>query len=168
MKTISELNNKWWYRLIKVVYLTVFSLSFVGYPVAVFLSYGPEYDNDKSYIKCANGKDFILSKNGINLSSNYMYSWDKDKAENLCFDGVIKYESSGASSGLLKEFLKPKVISITNNSGKYELVSRYTSRNYFATIGLSLLSMAITILVFELIRRVFYYVVLGSLKPKKV
>lgn len=161
MKTISELNNKWWYRLIKVIYLAILLVAFIGYPIGIFFSYGPEYDNDKSYIKCANGKDFILSKNGIYLNSDYMYSSDKDKAESLCFDGTVNFTKD--------EFGKThlRITSKTENSGKYELVNLYTGRNWIATVGFSLLSMFGVSLAFETMRRIFYYVILGSIKPKK-
>ena len=161
MKTTGELNNKWWYRLIKVAYIGCFLFALVAPVVGIFASYGPEYDNTKSYIKCANGKEFILSENGITLYSDFMWTTDEERARGLCFDGETDVTKDVYGQ------LRLRVLSTTANSGKYELISNYTSRNWTATVGFSLLSIFIAALVFELVRRIFYYIFLGSLKPKK-
>lgn len=162
-KTIEYLNTKAWYRFLKVIYL-VFLIFFLISPlIAIFFSYSPEYDNTNSYIKCANGKNFFLRDKGINLYDDFMWEDDKEKAKGLCFDGEVDVEKDSISGHILRA----KIISTTENSGKYELISKYTSRNWVATIGFSLLSIAVALLVFELVRRIFYYVVLGKIRPEK-
>jgi len=170
-KTISYLNSKMRYRFIKVIYLLILFLSLVGYSVAIFVYHEPKYDNDKSYIKCANGKNFILSQNEINLYSDFMWSSDKEKAKSLCLDldRTRSVEENGAFSNWEKIYGKTPTISFsaeTENSGKYELVNIYTNRNWIATIGFILLSIIGNLLVFEAIRRVFYYIALGTIRPK--
>jgi len=159
-KTISYLNSKMWYRFIKVIYLLILFLSLVGYSVAIFVYYGPRYDNDKSYIKCANGKNFILSQNEINLHSDFMWDSDIEKAKSLCFDGTVNFTTDKYGQTRLGHTSK------TDNSGKYELVNIYTNRNWIATIGFILLSIIGNLLVFEAIRRAFYYIALGTIRPK--
>lgn len=151
-----------WYRLLKVIYLIILFLSLVGFLAVIFVSYNPKYDNSKSYIKCANGKNFILTQNEISLYGDYMQTPDKEKAKSLCFDGTVTpiktYED---------HIFTLKTTSETENSGKFELVSIYTSRDWIATIGFMLLSIIGNLFVFEAIRRGFYYIVLGTIRPKK-
>ena len=161
-KTISYLNSKIWYRFIKVIYLLILFISIVGYSTAIFISYSQEYDNTKSYIKCANGKNFILSQNEIDLHSDFMGSSDREKSKSLCFDGLNSIEKTDSD-----HIFRLKTISETENSGKYELVSIYINRNWIVTIEFILLSIIGNLFIFEAIRRGFYYVVLGSIRPKK-
>jgi len=159
-KTISYLNSKMWYRFIKVIYLLILFIGLVGYSISIFVFYSPKYDNNKSYIKCANGKNFILSQNEINLYSDFMWDSDMEKAKSLCFDGIVNFTTDKYGQTRLGH------TSETDNSGKYELVSIYTNRNWIATIGFTLLSIISNLLVFEAIRRVFYYIALGTIRPK--
>ncbi|MEK9147661.1 MAG: hypothetical protein AAB593_02010 [Patescibacteria group bacterium] len=165
-KTISYLNSKMWYRAIKVVYLILLASFLIGYPIGIFIAYGPEYDNNSSIIKCANGEEFVLNR--ISLSGNFLSDNDiKKAAESFCLDTPIKmttaeYEAKYGQlpdySGLsFSEKIKPR----------YELISNYTNRNWFASIGYSLLSILAVLLCFEIIRRIFYYVVLGVIRPQK-
>ena len=170
--TINYLNSRWWYRLIKTAYLFFFLLGLLGYPIAIFNFYGPEYDNDASYIKCANGKKFILSQNGITLYGEFMGSTDQEKAKNLCFGGVINYMEPIRMTKAeyeAKYGQAPTVENVTESgaAGKYELISKYITRNWLVIIGFSLLSILATLFIFELLRRIFYYIVLGNLRPKK-
>lgn len=161
MKTISELNAWWWYRLLKVVSLFLLLAFIVGTPIGIFINYGPQYDNDNSYIKCANGKTFKLEPNGIYTYSDYLDSYDIEKAEGLCFDGTIEVVEDRFGEK------RPQITSRTTNSGKYELISIYTERDWVATIGFTLLSIVGYLVFFEIVRRVFYYILLGSIRPQK-
>jgi len=65
---------------------------------------------------------------------------------------------------------KPKILrkKIDKVLGKnYSMVEKYTSRNWTQTINYSLLALLGVTIIFELIRRIFYYVVLGKLRPAK-
>lgn len=165
MKTLSELNSKWWYRLIKVIYIASYLIIVVGSIVAIFYNFSPEFDNAKSYIKCENGKEFILSENGYDLYSDYMSHSNQVYAEDLCFDGIIEFKKEEIGN---LEFKKPIVISETEKSGRYELISKYTNRDWFSTVGFSILTILGTGIIFEIFRRIFYYIILGSVRPKKI
>ena len=145
-RTILDLNSKWWYRLIKAVYLMLLFLSIAGSSVVIFFLNAPEYDN-KPYIKCANGKEFVLSEDGTTPYSDFIWTTATEQAEYLC---------SGLSSG-------DKIWPVP----QFEHISKYKNRDWFATIGFSLLSALGVLFVFELARRIFYYVVLGKLLPRK-
>lgn len=154
MQTISDLNSKIWYRFLKVFYLFVFTVFALVLPIVAFVATGqPEYDISRSYIKCADGKNFILDKNGfsrLSLDSSYLDSWDEGRAKYLCFDGTF-------SSGLK-----------TLEDTKYELVTFQKERNYFLSTGLALLTLLGVILGFELTKRIFYYIVLGKFTPADI
>ncbi|MFA7285309.1 MAG: hypothetical protein WC011_00470 [Candidatus Paceibacterota bacterium] len=164
-KDLNYLNSKWWYRLIKVSFVFLFLLSFILPVVGIIFKNTPKFDNSESYVKCANGKKFILNQH--DFSDSFAWRSDKEKAENICFDGVIKFRDMGNSRGFLSGFMTSEIVSETENSGKYELISKYTKTNWFNMIVMSLLSLALTIIVFEFIRRLFYYIVLGSFLPEK-
>jgi hypothetical protein len=154
MKTIGELNSKVWYRLLKVIYVLIFIPIFILSFFSGYLSTKPEFDNEKSYIKCDDGREFGLDENGIYLYSSYVYSEDNEKIKQMC------------SSNELDEIAKKYggYIILEKN---YKLISVYENRDWFRAIKISLLSIIGAIFFFELIKRVFYYIVLGSFRPPK-
>ncbi len=159
MKNIQWLNEKWWYRLIKVIYIILFSCVLIISTVGLFIESNPKIDNDKSFIQCANGKKFILSQNDLRLYSEFMYSTDKEKAETLCFDGSTELKKSGERGIYIP------VSERSEMSGKYELITKNTERNWPLLIGIILVVWVIIYFVFELLRRIFYYILLGKLFP---
>ncbi len=186
MKTVKELNEKWWYRLLKVVVGFLSSLTVIGICTAIFFEFEPQFSNEESYIKCENGKEFILSKNGITLFSDYMYSYDTQKARELCRNTPIQItreeyklkfgeepvieerstEDTTSRKGLSLAEIKGKPIDF-EEFPKFTLVSVYTDRNWYAIIAYSFLTLFGTLLFLEVSRRIFYYIVLGKLKPSK-
>ena len=71
-KNLSYLNSKWWYRLIKVFYLSFFSVVFAVSIFNVFDIYGiKDVDYSKSELLCNNGVSKKLGD--INLSTDYGY-----------------------------------------------------------------------------------------------
>jgi energy-coupling factor transporter transmembrane protein EcfT len=161
MEAINELNNKWWYRLLKVVYLIVLIAGILFIVLMVYSSNGPQFDNNASYIKCSNGKEVQLKSNDIFLYYDFLSPGDQKIAEGKCFDGMIS--SSTDEFGKVKY----KIASETDNSRKYNLVSVYTERNWSEIFLYILIGCFSLIAVFETIRRIFYYVILGSFTPKK-
>jgi hypothetical protein len=188
MKTVKELNEKWWYRLLKVVVGFLLSLTVIGICTAIFFEFEPQFSNEESYIKCENGKEFILSKNGITLFSDYMYSYDTQKARELCRNAPIQMtreeyklkfgeepvieertaEDTTSRKGLSLAEIKGEKINFEKyRIPQFTLVSVYTDRNWYAIITFSLLTLLGTLLFLEVSRRIFYYIVLGKLKPPK-
>jgi len=152
MKTISELNSKIWYRALKVIYVLIFIPIFLIPILLTIASEGPQFDNEKSYIECDDEKTFddeALKKNGVDIPLKFASYLIPQSVNDLKIKRMCS-ESSFAPIGK-----------------NYSLISVYTKRNWFKTIGISILSIVATILLFELIKRIFYYIVLGSFKPQK-
>jgi len=171
MKTIADLNGRWWYRLVKVIYIFLLFSWSIGTAIGIYFILEPKFDNENSYITCENGENYKLEENGIYLYSPYIGIYDEMKIEELCSAPVKltaeEYEQRyGEPPPSYYEKIKP-VDFKPLNPPDYELVSIYTERNWFATIGYILLAILGWLLFFEIVRRVFYYVVLGSLVPKK-
>lgn len=197
MKTIADLNGKWWYRLVKVIYIFLLFSWSIGTAIGVYFMLEPEFDNENSYITCENGENYKLEENGLYLYSTYIGTYDKQKIQSLCkapkeMTRAEYEEKYGEPAPSFVDKIRP--VSFTpdtpeDNEGltqeqllemgakpvdlekyrlpRYELVSVYTERNWFATIGYMLLAVLGWLIFFEIVRRVFYYVVLGSLTPKK-
>jgi len=216
MKTIAELNQRWWYRLVKVISLFILFLVMGGSIVAIFVQHNPIYDNNKSYVQCNDGRKFVLSENGIYLYSGYMDIYSFEKARNLCksdfaaltreqiIANINALEEQGASQQEVQEWLdsiKDTPIKMTREEyrekygtfppeagdltlqellatgGKpagqatptdsnYQLVSIYASRDWIRITGFSLFVILGYLVVFEAVRRTFYYVLLGKFMPK--
>jgi len=166
MKIITELNNKMWYRFLKVIYVLIFIPIFILAFFAGYMSTEPKFDNEKSYIKCDNGKELKLSENNISLYSNYIGSYDDKLIRLLCTKDV--------RDELVKKYGKIDVgTTLTQDEfnrlyeNNYNLVPFYTERSWTKAIGISFLWIIVATFFFELIRRTFYYIVLGSFRPPK-
>lgn len=167
MKTIADLNSKWWYRLVKVVYVFLLFSWTIGTAVGVYFLFEPEFDNENSYIACESGKNYRLSENGIFLYSEYMGYYDDKLAKELC----TSTETMTAEEYEEKYGEPPKTFLSLDlekyRLTEYKLISVYTERDWIATIWYMFLGFLGWLLFFELVRRIFYYVVLGKLIPKK-
>jgi len=70
MQTIRELNSKIWYRALKVIYVLIFISILVVSALIVVDNFAPKFDDERSYIKCDNGKTFhseTLKDNNIDI-----------------------------------------------------------------------------------------------------
>ena len=148
-KTINYLNTKWYYRFVKVAFILLSLLAVVIVLSVTFESSKPyqTFDNDKSYITCSNNVKYYLPSTGVSLYSSYLYSWDIDKLNTLC----------GSNTPL----------NLFNNQ-RFKLVSVYKDvGSWPEAIFSCLIAFLITFLTIEVIRRIFYYIVLGKVFPKK-
>jgi hypothetical protein len=138
MKTIAELNQKIWYRFLKVLYVLVFIPVFIIPVLFIVSAYSSKLDSTESYILCDNGKilnSTVLKQRDIFLW--YISSSDKNTIRNMC------------------------------GCENYKLISVYTKREWGSTFGGSLLSLLIVYVIFATGQRLFYYIVLGSFIPPK-
>jgi len=182
-RSIAGLNQTIWYRGMKVVYFLSLLFFLVAPPVGIFLDYTPEFDNINSYLLCKDGRQMYLKENNITLNNGYISSNDDEELKHICLSDAeigrairtrfpdnkyigLSNEEIGASEK--KSFsAKFATYSIRSNTENYTLVSKYEERNWFATIGYSVMSIIVTLLSFEAMRRIFYYIFLGSLWSKK-
>jgi len=159
MKTTTELNSKIWYRFLKVIYVLIFIPIFI---VAFFSGYWdtmPQFDSENSYLKCDNGGKV----NPKNWYSPYLTPSEDETYRKYCaieseVGETLSQEEFTAQWKNLKDKSIPK---------NYEVISIYTKRDWLKTIGISALWTVVAILIFELLKRIFYYIVLGSFIPPK-
>ena len=210
-KTISHLNDKAWYRLIKVVYILFFVISLVGLNLGNYFGNGiKKVDLEKTQIQC----NFQDKKNFSPKSIYLNFSLDVDDFINEKFDyehffrgyyneykikDILKkcytsdidgldvfvlqrhYEITGvkeAKKEYTQEYLDSEIKKIESgyktNDDKIDLldfsikffdIKPVFSYSYFITFFI--IGNLSIILFFELIKRIFYYVVLGTIRPKK-
>ncbi len=192
-KKLSDLNSKMWYRLLKVLYFTIFAIYFLIFFIELdYKSLKNDYYNlRKSYINCYNGETIYLKN--INLDYydlKYLNYNENNKFKFACLSdkelgAMIKNES-----GVYLSFSDEKVgflvrekfnsFSEIDSKMKTSLNFKEHQKNYILhtvknnslinvrTIFLDLIIPILIIIVFfELTKRIFYYVMLGTIKPKK-
>lgn len=160
MKTVKNLNSKVWYRFLKVIYVLFFLPFFIS---SIYSGYGftkPHFDNEESYILCDNGQKLRAKS----LTSSYI-SISHDKT----YKRICAIQESSVGETLSEEEFLARYSEIKNQdiSSNYKLVSVFTKRNWFKAIGTSVLLTFVIYFFFELTRRIFYYILLGSFIPKK-
>jgi hypothetical protein len=163
MKTISELEDKIWYRFLKVIFFTIFvsvSLVIVG---SIYNGNRPEWI-----------KDHIITCNYGNKTS--FAAWNEKGILNVREDmsAIPDYtkEIIQKACGISEKEMEDKFDAILNNTdnGKplFSIVQgEVPTGNMLKAILFSLLGLLVALVVFELIKRVFYYIVLGNFRPKK-
>lgn len=142
-KSISYLNSKKWYRLLRILY----TLIVVGIGLVIigiqYDKFAPRFDRYNSYVKCDSGKIISLSEAGVHLYSKYIQPFDDQELARQCADSAD-----------------------ISNKSNYKLVSIYTS-SWFNFILRSFAWLVIIIFIEEVIRRIFYFIFLGSVNPTK-
>ena len=175
-KTIGHLNSKIWYRLLKVSYAFVFILVSAGAVAVISDNYKTrqlvdyrvacQYGNKASYL--------AYKDKGIYLSDDDLHP---DNTTQLRMPDYGKFEDLQVACGIpaaeiQRPDLEPKPTPSFIPDPPYELFiftkENVTTGGLDVTLGYSFLAVFIITLVFELIRRVFYYVILGIYKPAKL
>jgi hypothetical protein len=168
MKTIQDLNNKIWYRLIKTFYLFFMLAVFIIGSIVIYDdSYYYAFNSDKTLIYCSqSGAKFDVNKNDYDIGI-FMTEEQKTKiAQDLCqikypFANALNNESIFSKYSLNDEFITwNQIFSATKGieEKKFHFI-----KFPFKIIGFSL----ILVIISEILRRTFYYVVLGKINPKK-
>ena len=157
-ESVEDLNKTIWYRLVKVVYSSFFVLILITVFAYLFYSLMPIniLDREASIVKCTNDTQYTLRD--VGLFSPYRYQDlsfldDNAKIKSICLTG----NPNPASYSLFDKLPQNYQLDIV-----YE--TNGTWGIFIATLfGIS----AGLFLLFELLRRVFYYIVLGKFIPKK-
>lgn len=168
MKTVSELNSKWWYRLVKVAYVAVFAIFALGAVSAITDEFWPTSIVIDHEVVCLEGNrsTFQASRDErIDLSS---YSSDIGLST---LSNPQRY-SLRVACGLEAKAETPReaIIAMRGNDTIPAITITeisLTDGGFVEAIVYSLAALLGVAVVFELFRRLFYYVVLGSLRPKK-
>jgi len=157
-KTLGHLNGKSWYRLLKVFYFSTIVIVSLASVIGVFVLNQPsENGNYYSYAQCKNGTTVDLEGNGIYSFNGYISSDDSNTIEQKC--GISHTDTSANFQAGQRV---PLSAFLQNN---YQLVVSPT--NWFLIITYSLITILVILAFFELLKRLFYYVILGSFRPKK-
>lgn len=147
-----ELENKAWYRGVKVLYIFLVSVSFLAI-IGISWSVMPEktIDGYGSSILCHNGKSYAPAKNGIYLygSQKELDYTDDKNARILC-----KYETLG--------FYNYQYESIEKN---YTFIPKYSQAEYGDWFGGLALALFVFWVISYLTKITFFYVAIGE-KPK--
>ncbi len=188
-KTIKYLNGKVWYRFIKVLFILIFFSVLVGYNIDISYYGIKKIDLQNSVVKCNFGPDYKksnLSDLGLYLSAsdfyNYNYKSFYTNPDNeysiktilsfctgtpysqinpLVQQGAFDYRKNIPFDGGVSanDFIK----AVTYEHHLFDITPVFSYSNFFENFFIYNI---IIIFVFEVIRRGFYYVVLGTLKPE--
>lgn len=185
-KTIGYLNSKVWYRLVKVAFIGLILF-------AILFSVGIAFDENSPRqvmdyrIDCigenTNRKSFFAEED----ASIYIYPYGtqtvyqalsdsaKKAIKERCdisieedaqhVEAVLAYieeqEKAEAATSVIQKYLD-------ENMRSYTVTKAYTTHgSYGEIVGYSLRLIIIILIVAEIMRRAFYYIVLGRLRPKK-
>jgi len=212
MKTISEMNKKVWYRLVKVIFILLFAVVLLIANGLIFSETDfKQVSLDKTKIICTYGDKKSFTADDINL-----YALSVDDFPNGKFDYKTYFEGYGneydirdiinkchpqkdsyfdafayqkfvevAGDDNLRMRKNPDAISNEDMEKINQTEQAYGSQklkyldfsvklfdispafSFMPFIKTFLLTNIIILAVFEIIRRAFYYISLGSLKPKK-
>ncbi|MBP9717202.1 MAG: hypothetical protein KBD44_00625 [Candidatus Pacebacteria bacterium] len=190
MKTISELNTKWWYRLLKVAYL----LSYIAFALALV---GVAFDAEEPYLIADEDKSTLVCRSGNKKTFSYkelqpeisIYdlkakSVNTQSLASLCdIDGPFgeKYKIDGTptiSRNEVKSLYTRIEESVDSEAERIQWATNVQSNvefnlaektvgSWWGVIKFSLLLLTILTITYEFIRRIFYYIVLGTVRPKK-
>jgi hypothetical protein len=222
--TLTELNKKWWYRLIKVVYVLLFALV-LCFSVAIVVGEGPAITDPAETIVVCNPDQapifrdapqnkltaerleilvpgrYVFENGALSLEKYFQSYRDGDirrifaacggavNATNDTFDIYVQQrlvemvarnrQNEQASSSVIK--LSDDDITelerIENSVDVYEKSKYVTFKprpfdiipgyDYYPLIKAVTLTILLVVLIFEALRRLFYYVVTGRLRPQR-
>jgi hypothetical protein len=176
-KTISHLNGKAWYRLVKVVFFLALLIALGIFNLIAFSS-KPYTTTDEynSKIVCNNGKDYIAGNNGIDIYKAIADEFNRPRESSYILYDVIGTDHPnnatvlcwGGSSFVPEAISNDDWLTLTSSTPQYKVeLAKKTVGNWWGFLELLVIGNIVILLIFEVIRRVFYYIVLGSIKPEK-
>jgi len=203
LNTISQLNEKIWYRLLKVIYIAalsffiIISISFVYYDnklpakylqkealltkleksvgineVVIFIS-----ANNSKYKEIKKDMDIIRGEGGGRIDAERYLKEVKGISYSISDQYCIRPITDKMSLGKIGKIIKtinPVYIKDDDyilGEAAYDTFFRKIEcddapfSSFLKTICYSIIWISIWLILFEVIRRVFYYVVLGKLSP---
>lgn len=181
---LTWLNSKWWYRALKVIYFLSFVVVFGLLVVSGFSGAKPKQvlNEQKSQLTCLEGNHKSYSYLEMDTLTKQMAEADSavqaGDVANLC--GLPNAYGEMASTSLnlpLREQMARKYYDTNNvqvTKWKEEMSRAYTLSIAMKTEGswwnvLEMIGFAflIVIIPLEILRQGFYYIVLGTIRPRK-
>ena len=164
MKTISELNNQWWYRLMKVIYISLILFACV---VSIVLNFGAvgQYQTDHLVVcNYGNRSTFLAYKD-----ENIYVPFGEDFSNSLAKLPKNINDQLRIACSISEEELTEKWSKMVETSD-FKMLFTITETKVITTTYLSASIWSIVCILLigfisEVIRRIFYYIVLGKIKP---
>jgi hypothetical protein len=167
MKTIAGLNQKWWYRLMKVAFVLSFIVVAPLVAMSVYSSNMPfSYTDYQVTCNYGNKETFLAFQDKRILITNYdlrdglasLSDYAKTDLQNACDISELEIQRSSMSVYGVNLQVQPL----------YTIApERVTDGSVWIAIGYSALALSMVAVVFEIFRRLFYYIILGSFRPIK-
>jgi len=167
--TTTYLNTKIWYRFLKIIYVFIF-ISALAYGVMWLIEEHSPYetvDRYKSLIVCNSGNTYTFSEVGNVSDDIAMKELCLSPAEKIIRKEQILNGGSGFQAFLERKGLssEPNLLAIPIN---YKIQTVYkTIGGWHLVFGYFLLWILIICVALEIIKRAFYYIVLGKINPPK-
>ena len=167
-KTISYLNKKTWYRFLKVFFIFIF-LSVIGISNSIiFDNDSKRLDLNKSIVIC--NKSFGgIESHKLSLKETGIYFGD-DELENYTYKNFVQNNKHSALI-LANKCIEGNKYGATIADLETTIETPYFEINivysYSQIIKNFFIVNIIIIIVFESIKRAFYYITLGTVIPKK-
>jgi hypothetical protein len=161
MKNVQELNGRWWYRFLKVVFIVFILLTIGLFSLVVYSGGTTQIDLNHTIIECkvGNKTSFTPQSKGINLNIN-------DFVDGDVIDRGGKIEQACDTPPDLSYFgylnRNPELI-FPNSIFNIEL-----SYNHYRFIEIIIVGNILILCFYEIVRRIFYYIALGSIKSQKL
>lgn len=165
MKTITELNNKILYRLVKIIYFLILLVVIIVTTKIIYeRSLFYPYNETKTAITCINNKyeRFDINKSKYDISGNLTTEQKHKIAKEVC----------GIESDTIMEFYDPSKESnslfLTDNNifkASRGVMEEKIRILYF--IGLLAIVLSSSVFITEILRRIIYYIFLGNFYPRK-
>lgn len=167
MRTIEELNEKIWYRTLKVVFLFCFISVVLIIVILLCLSSWPQktIDWDKTSLICNNGKIYAAKTGDSFLwgigGSESIGAWDNAKIKKICEYNVIDSFPLSEENYKIPEWDNYKI--------KWEYVWQPSVIDFISIVLNRMFWGAVIfyVLVFEFLLKIFYYIVFGTSNPRK-
>ncbi len=165
MKTISELNAKWWYRLTKVIFILIIVIITL---TSLLLIYEENYSRQESdyivFCNYGNKKTFAARKE----AQIYIYGTNATVANLPDYQRIAIQEECEITEKEISEKLAAIANKIDNGIPLFTIRhATVTVGNTWSLVKFSIIALLVILSVSEVIRRCFYYIVLGSIRPKK-
>lgn len=190
MKSLTDLNAKWWYRLAKVLYCGIFLIFGIMSASAIFLLNKSDSAPDWK-IACMYGNQTTF--NALHGKGIAINDFNPDKAvpesmnaQILTACGITQADIDSAKAVATAKTLQARM---RNNCTSADIAGTgirgllcggyYSSATYTIgqtlvpvstlgkAIGYAILDILVFLFLFEVIRRAFYYIALGKVRPPK-
>lgn len=160
-ETLTKLNNRWWYRLLKVIYVSVLIYTLIVSTAFAVADTKPEklFDRNNSKIVCLDG-----NKNSFSFKELGLF-----KGSEIDPEDVVRWCNLTTSSpnSEVSDFTNAALRSGEIRDSYQRIEREKTEGSWLLTTAYALITIIIILVLFEVIRRVFYYIFFGTFRPQK-